>query len=172
VIIVSLMSRWHRLRLSGLLLLALLALAGPAFAHVAGPAPAVLEAADPGGVPDLRAAPESPAVSGYLAAALALLAAVAWRRPRAAVVIGLVLLLGVFAFENALHSVHHGFDPEQEGCVVAAVAAQLAAVEAADASPAPVALTLAGRAEVTPSPLALSRFQSPDQGRAPPSAIL
>lgn len=170
------MSWWRPLRLPAILTLALTALAGPAAAHVVTPAaPAsALQVADPGAVvPVLSAAPELPALPGYLIAGLALLAVAAWRRPRAAVVIALVLLLGVFAFENALHSVHHGFDPkQQEECAVAAVSAQLAAVEVTDAGPVAIALTLAGRAEAAPPPLALARFQSPDQGRAPPSATL
>jgi hypothetical protein len=169
------MSWTRRLRLPAVLALALLALAGPVDAHVVAPAlPSAPEVADPGAVvPLLTAAPESPGLPGHLIAALALLAMVAGRRPRAAVVISLVLLLGVFAFENALHSVHHGFDlQQQEDCAVAAVSAQLAAVEVADADAAPAALAPAGRAEASLSTLALSRFQGPDQGRAPPSAIL
>jgi hypothetical protein len=157
-----------------------LAVAGPAAAHVVAPPAAPDSAAslvDAAGadavVPVVTAAPELPALPAYLIAALVVVVMVARRSPRAAMVMVLVLLLGVFAFENALHSVHHGFDPQQqEECTVAAVSAQLAAVEVADGGAVAVALLAAGPAEAAPAPRSLSRFQSPDQGRAPPSTLL
>jgi hypothetical protein len=159
-----------------LLVLALLAIAVPAVAHVAAPmAPApTIEAPRAAEIaPLLGAAPAGPAWSWYLPAVLALVASARWRRPRAALVVTLVLLLGVFAFENALHSVHHGFDPQQqEECAVAAVSAQLAAVEVDDVGPASVALAAGGRAGTASPLVTLARFLSPDQGRAPPSPIL
>ncbi|HSE06382.1 MAG TPA: hypothetical protein VLK35_19705 [Methylomirabilota bacterium] len=159
-----------------LLVLALLAMAAPAVAHVTVSTPSTPSIEAPRAaeiVPILRGAPAAPALPWCLAAGLALGAAALWRRPRAAVVVTLVLVLGVFAFENALHSVHHGFDPQQQAeCAVAAVSAQLAAVEVGGVGLASVALAAVGRAGTAPPLAALARFPSPDQGRAPPSAIL
>jgi hypothetical protein len=158
-----------------LLVLALLAIAGPAAGHVAAPAPPPpLEASQTAPtILTLSAAPAGPALPWYLPAVLALLASAFWRRPRAAAVVTLIVLLGVFAFENALHSVHHGFDPrQQEDCAVAAVSAHLAAVEVDGVGLAAVALAAIGRAGTAPSFFTLARFLRLDQGRAPPSATL
>lgn len=142
--------------LSLLLALAVLVIAGPAAAHVT-----------------TTAAPTPPALPWYLPAALALAALTAWRRPRRAVVVMLALLLCVFAFENALHSVHHGFDPQQrEACTVAAASAHLAAVQVDDPGLSAVVLPVVGRAEAALPASTSTRCLSPDQGRAPPFAIL
>jgi hypothetical protein len=165
------------IRIGAPAVLTLLALAGPAVAHVAGttltfPA-AVLAPAEPDAtVQFFSAAPTPPTLPWYLPAAVALVAVAARRRPRQAPAISLALVLGVFAFENALHSVHHGFDAkQQEECAVAAVSAQLSGVQVdsiAVVSSAPIV----GAAVTAPPVLTPDRFLSPDQGRAPPSAIL
>jgi hypothetical protein len=175
------MLRVDRVSLALLVTLAFLAIAGPAVAHVASPvaAPAtvlpVTEA--PAAIPALTAAPTAPAVPWFLfaalAAALALAALTARRRPRRAVAVTLALLLCVFAFENALHSVHHGFDAQQqEACTVAAASAHLAAVQVDDPGLSSIVLPVVGPAEAAPPASIPTRFLSPDQGRAPPSAIL
>src|ERR1700675_3356600 len=108
------MLRLQRMSLSLLVPLAILAIAGPAAAHLASSAPpaVVLPTPDaPAIIPVLSAAPAPPALPWYLPAALVLAALTVWRRPRRVLVLTLALLLCVFAFENALHSVHHGFDP-------------------------------------------------------------
>jgi hypothetical protein len=157
--------------------LILLALAGPAGAHVAGaptpPAPVLVPVEADTAVHFLSAAPTPPTLPWYLAAALALVAVAVRRRPRQILAISLILVLGVFAFENALHSVHHGFDAkQQEECAVAAVSAQLSGVQVDGIALASSAPPLAGAAmTVLPVPTP-DRFLSPDQGRAPPSAIL
>jgi hypothetical protein len=157
-----------------LVALALLVLAGPAAAHPdslldAESVPGALDTA----VSVLTAAPAPPALPWYLLAELALIAALVWRRPRRVLVVALILLLCVFAFEDALHSVHHGVDLKQQaGCTVATAAAHLAAVQVDAIVAQTLVLPLAGRAvETTPahSPI---RFESPDQGRAPPSTTL
>ena len=158
-------------------LLGLLVVAGPAAAHVAGPPPSPALALVPvepdTAVHFLGAAPMPPTLPWYLAAALALVAVAVRRRPRQILAISLILVLGVFAFENALHSVHHGFDAkQQEECAVAAVSAQLSGVQVDGVALASSAPPLAGDAMTAlpvPTP---DRFLSPDQGRAPPSAIL
>jgi len=156
--------------------LVLLATAEPAAAHSPN-----LSASSLAGAPDaidtivpvLTAAPALPALPWYLPVVLALGVAAVWRRPRRALAVALVLLLCVFAFENALHSVHHGLDPKQQTeCTVAAAAAHLAAVQVDGITPPSLVLpTTGGAVEAGPS-VALIRFLSPEQGRAPPSAIL
>jgi hypothetical protein len=166
----------QRVSVSLLLALALVALAGPAAAHVSAPAPsaATIEMAPADAVvPIWSAAPTPPGLSWYLPAALAFGALAAWYRPRRVVAVTLALLLCVFAFENALHSVHHSFDPQQqEACAVAAASAHLAAVEVDDPALSSIALPVVGQAEADPPASSPTRFLSPDQGRAPPSAIL
>ena len=171
------MLRIDRASLALLLTLALLAIAGPAVAHVASPAAPVTAALPvveaPAPIPTLTAAPAPPALPWYLPAALALAALTAWRRPRQAVGVTLALLLCVFAFENAVHSVHHGFDAQQqEACTVAAVSAHVSAVQVDDPGLSSVVLPVVGRAAHDPATSTPTRFLSPDQGRAPPSAIL
>ncbi len=164
--------------------LALVSAAGPAAAHsakyvgnpgVAAPPTAPgprLDAIDPI-VPVVTATPASLALPWYLPAVLALAAAAIWRRPRRVVVVVLVLVLCVFAFENALHSVHHGLDPkQQESCTIATAAVHLDGVPVDGIAPASLILPAAGQAVEAAPTLALIRFLSPDQGRAPPSAIL
>ncbi len=169
------MRRLHSVSVAMVLVaLALLMLAGPAAAHTGWPldvesAPGPLDTA----ISILSSAPTPPALAWYLPAVVALIAALGWRRPRRALVMTLVLLLCVFAFENALHSVHHGIDPKQQAaCTVAAAAAHLAAVQVDAIAPQPFMLLLAGRAVELAPAHSPTRFDSPDQGRAPPSAIL
>ena len=169
------MLRTHRVSLAVLLALALLAIAGPAAAHMmpSAAASAVLPAIEPpASIPVLSAAPAPPTLPWYLPAALALTALTAWYRPRA-LVVTLALLLCVFAFEHALHSVHHGFDPkQQEECMVAAASAHLAAVQVDDSGLSFAVLPVIGGTDAAPARSAPTRFLSPEQGRAPPSAIL
>jgi hypothetical protein len=170
------MLRFRRVLLSLLPALALLAIAGPASAHVSAPTPpaTTFEAPEaPATIPTLSAAPTPPALPWYVPAAVGLVGVIAWRRPRRVLVVTLALLLCVFAFENALHSVHHGLDPQQQqACTVAAASAHLAAVQVDDPGLSSVVLPVVGHAEAAPPVLASTRFLSPDQGRAPPSAIL
>jgi hypothetical protein len=105
-----------------------------------------------------------PAVTGAL-----LLAALGRRRPRRTLVLAVVLLLAVFAFEDGVHSVHHLLDRAKLAkCAVAAATAHLHATVADDGGvpdvvlPAPVVAMDIGQS----APLA--RFPSPVQGRAPP----
>jgi hypothetical protein len=170
------MLRAHRVSWALLLTLVILAIAGPAAAHVVSPA--VLSTTEaPAAIPVLSAAPAPPAVPWYLPAVLAsvlvLAAVTAWHRPRQALALVLVLLLGVFAFEDALHSVHHGFDPrQQEECAVAAASAHLAAVQVDDLGLPSIVLPVIARTDAAPPASTPIRFLGPDQGRAPPSAIL
>jgi len=69
--------------------------------------------------------------------------------------------------------VHHGFDPkQQEECTVAAASAHLAAVQVDDSGLSFAVLPVIGGTDAAPARSAPTRFLSPEQGRAPPSAIL
>jgi hypothetical protein len=99
-----------------------------------------------------------------------LLAVTAARRsPRRALVLALVLLLTIFTFENALHSVHHGFDAKQyDECTIAAAAAHLSAVSVDGVVETSVILALAGRTAEPNLSLPSSRSLGSNRGRAPP----
>jgi hypothetical protein len=95
--------------------------------------------------------------------------AAAWRRPRHAPAVGLALLLTVFAFENALHSVHHGFDAKQStDCPVAAAAAHLAALSAESIVETAFVPTIAGAPAYPDVPSPRIRRLGSGQDRAPP----
>jgi disulfide bond formation protein DsbB len=172
------MSRSRTVALIGLLLAAFAALAAtaPAAAHTVtppvttpvAPTPDILAAPPP--APDEIRGPESAAVPAWIVAGVLLLAVtVARRRPRRAVVLALVLLLTIFAFENALHSVHHGFDAKQyDECSIAAAAAHLSAVSVDGIFETSVVLAVAGRTAEPDLSLRSTRLLGPDQGRAPP----
>ena len=93
------------------------------------------------------------------------------RRRRVLVTSGLVALLVVFAFEEAVHSVHHGLgSAEAKGCAVAAASAHVTgttvgSVTATDLVPPP--------AEEQRLESNLARpyvsYRSPVQERAPPA---
>lgn len=162
--------------------LALLMATGSAMAHPAttahaapspAPQPGILEA----GVPTLpaaapSAAPDSTglpplAVAGALA--LGAIAVVIGRWPRQALAVGFVILLTIFAFENALHSVHHGFDAQQsEECAVAAVSAHLAAISVDGVVETALVLAIARTAAESELSSPPPRLLGPDQDRAPP----
>jgi len=176
------MSRSRTFALIGLLLavFAALATATPAVAHTVttvAPTPdlptadvAVAPAPTPADTRDPRRGPESAGVLAWAVAGVLLLAITAARRfPRRAIVLALVLLLTIFAFENALHSVHHGFDAKQyDECTIAAAAAHLSAVSADRVVETPVVLALAGHTAEPDLSLPSRRLLGPDQGRAPP----
>jgi hypothetical protein len=82
------------------------------------------------------------------------------------------MLLALFAFEDALHSVHHGFDPKQaQTCTIAAASGHVSGVAVDGAVEASVTLPVIGQAvESGLASLPLHRL-SPDQGRAPPAPL-
>jgi hypothetical protein len=157
---------------------ALLAATGPAMAHssasIIEPAPRTAEVSIPPVTPSpppLAAAADSSGFTPWIAAGGLVLAGVALRRrPRRTLVLCLALLLTLFAFENALHSVHHGLDPKQaDACTIAAASAHLSAVAVDGIVATSIVLVAAGHAaEPDPSTLP-ARWLGPDQGRAPPA---
>lgn len=161
---------------------ALLVPAAPAVAHESAPllapvpeAPAAQEVAAPvTAIPAAAAAPATPEPAGLtpwiVAGALALGGLGLRRSPRRAVLVGLMLLLAVFAFEDALHSVHHGLDPKQaQTCTIAAASGHVSGVAVDGVIEASMILVPIGQAvEPDRTPLPLHRL-APDQGRAPPA---
>ncbi|HZP38024.1 MAG TPA: hypothetical protein VFE48_16195 [Methylomirabilota bacterium] len=116
-------------------------------------------------------APEGDALTPLLIAGALVLVGLALRRAaRRALLMSLVLLLSVFAFEDALHSVHHGFDPQQvQTCTIAAASGHVSGVAVDGVTAASIVLVPVGRAvELDLSPLPLHRL-APEQGRAPPA---
>jgi hypothetical protein len=179
------MPRNRTIALIGVLLAAVAPLAAPvpAMAHSAVPTvPAAAPASpEPGAVtpPEAAAASENPPASDspglipWIAAGGLLVAGLLLRRfSRRMLVLCLVLLLTFFAFENALHSVHHGFDPKQaEGCTLATASTQLPAVTVDGIGQTPVVLAAAGpAASPARSPLSARRLGR-EPGRAPPAPV-
>jgi len=175
------MSANRTVALIGVLLavVVLLAASGPALAHLGAPTtPNAAPASPAPGTPpaDAAVAPESPpadspGLTPWIAAVVLLLAGLLLRRfSRRTLVLSLVLLLTLFAFENALHSVHHGFDPKQaDACTLAMASTHLSAVTVDAVVETSIILAAAGHAtQPGRAPLPARRL-GPDQGRAPPA---
>ena len=121
----------------------------------------------------LSTAPEAPGVPWTVLGVALASAALIWWRPRRVAMLALVLLLVFFAFEDGLHSVHHGFDRNAAAsCAVAAVATQLSATTI-DGVPTCDVIAPVGATIVPAGDLAVAvRLIGPDQGRAPPAVTL
>ena len=152
-------------------------LVGPAEAHRSTFAPAVDVVPEPVTVTELAPAPDlawtaAPAPMGIPWALLGVVAGVigvGTRRPRRNLALALVLLVGLFALENGVHSVHHLNDGDRgEHCAVASASQHVAGTEVdgvlAAAAPAPAghALALPGRG------IRSIRSLGKPEGRAPP----
>ena len=161
---------------SALVLAACVSWCGPAWAHPAfegaAQAPATAVA-----VPTATwsAAPALPAVPwpAVLAAAAALI--VAWRRPRRALALAIVLILALFAFENGVHSVHHLNDLRhledlRSGltCHIAVATAHLSGTPVDATTPEYLVLPSYERLVVQAQPDVAALSLSAHQGRAPP----
>jgi len=158
---------------------ALLAATGPAMAHSSAPliepvrptAEAPILPVSPSPVPAVAAPADSSGFTPWIeAGALVLTGAALRRRPRRILVLCLALLLTLFAFENALHSVHHGLDPKQvDACTIAAASAHLSAVAVDAIVETSIVLAAAGHAAEPDLSTLPARWLGPDQGRAPPA---
>jgi hypothetical protein len=148
----------------------------PAWAHtafqVAAQAPVEASSAP---LATWTSAPAPPAVPwpAVLAAAAALI--VAWRRPRRALALAIVLILALFAFENGVHSVHHlndlrHLDDLRSGltCHVAAATAHLSGTPVDATTLESLVLPSYERVVVPTQSVAAARSLSAHQGRAPP----
>ena len=121
----------------------------------------------------LAAAPETPGFPWSALAIVAAAVALGWRRPRRAAALALVLLLAVFAFEDGLHSVHHGLDQAQaSSCPVAAAGTHLSATPVDGVAPCDVILPVVALAVETSPSDPIARLASPEQGRAPPCSLV
>jgi hypothetical protein len=149
---------------------ALLAVAGPAWAHVDAPivqaaAPVVIDL----GPEVLRAMTPTGSSPWLLAAGAAVVLALTLRR-RGAMALALLVLLTCSVFEAGMHSVHHLTEADAAKCAVAAVSSHAGGITVATIAverPADVAT------DSVPSPVAAaapSRLSAPDLGRAPPAA--
>jgi len=121
----------------------------------------------------LAAAPEMPGFSWPALAIVTAAAALGWWRPRRAAALALVLLLAVFAFEDGLHSVHHGLVRAQtSSCQVAAAGAHLHATAVDGAAPREVILPMVALAVETSPSDPIAPLASLEQGRAPPCSFV
>jgi len=160
--------------------LALLGGAAPSWAHTgldtelsatpaqgADSSPATAEASKS---PTLSAAPKAPGVPWLVLLGAFVAVGLGGRRPRRALIVAVVLLLVVFAFEDALHSVHHLVDKSQlNKCAVAVAAAHLNAIAADDGGVPDVILPAVAVTAEAAQADPVARFPSPVQGRAPPT---
>jgi fumarate reductase subunit D len=152
--------------------------AGPAWAHLGSAADVVLSrsmmapaAVTATSLSGTTGAAESHAlISALLIISAVAIAAVSPRR-RVLVASGLVLLLVVFALEDAMHSVHHGLGPvDAKSCAVAAASVHVTgttvdAITAADLLPPSAEERRLERDVTRPEIL----YRSPVQQRAPPA---
>jgi hypothetical protein len=158
-----------RLRHAGLSLVvvAVLALSAPAWAHVDIPSVSDF-APPPASVETLSAGVPSMDGLWLLVSAMAV-AGVALARRRRAVALACTALLLLVAFEAGVHSVHHLADHLGTQCVVASASAHTGGV-AVDAVAFEAPVTLAAPVAVTRTVAPVLRAVPPDLGRAPPSA--
>jgi hypothetical protein len=121
----------------------------------------------------LAAAPDVPSVPWPALAIVAAAVALGSWRPRRAAALALVLLLAVFAFEDGLHSVHHGMNPAQaSSCPIAAAATHLNATPVDGVAPCDVVLPVVTLAAETSPSDPIAHLASPEQGRAPPYSLV
>jgi hypothetical protein len=105
-------------------------------------------------------------------AGLALAGMAAIRRPSArAIRLTLAVLVGSFALEAAVHSVHHFGDPEGAEACTAYASSQRVTGDVAHETDASTPPTPQWRSPTESAPeIAPPRFTRPDEGRAPPAA--
>lgn len=178
----------HRGRSIALLVLVLagvlFASVGPAAAHqrsllpdVVSPSVPVLSGATAEDIASsgafVAAAPGLAQLPVAIFAAVFLAALLVQRRTRRAIVLTLVVLLAVLAFENGLHSVHHGLDERRlAGCPLGVASSHLSATPVEDIAAAELILAVVASAPELSQPDVDLRALPPQQGRAPPSATV
>jgi len=124
--------------------------------------------------PVVRAMPEPSTIVPWLLVVGALGAAlVSHRRSRRVLGLALVLLLCVFAFEDGLHSVHHGVGrAERAACAIATASAHLTLVTFDAPVVSDVILPAVAFTAERNHPAPIARFLCPVQGRAPPPSAI
>jgi hypothetical protein len=143
------------------------AIAAPVSAHTGPPAPIAFTA--PSLTETLTSAAPGPATPWT---AIVLLGAVglaaAWR-PRRAIAVALVLVVGILAFEAGMHSAHHLGQPDDGArCVVAWMSGHLSADVVDTALDALLAPVPEAHVPTLATPVVAARLVAPDAGRAPP----
>jgi hypothetical protein len=116
------------------------------------------------------AAPAPPTIPwpGLFAVAVVIIVA---RRPRRALALAIVLILGLFAFENGVHSVHHIHDLRSEAtCSVAAATVHVNGTPVDGTIPEPLILPSQERLALQQQPNFEAWSLAVHQGRAPPLA--
>ena len=162
--------------IAGLILAGAL-LPGPAEAHlgratVAAAPPSAWLDLIPAAPTVLRAQPGIVQIPWLLAGlAAGLLLALTRPRPRRGLVVLLGVLLGILAFENGVHSVHHLGEHQVAPCVVAAAASHLAAALDGDTPVLHAPVSVSGPVTERPASHRLGPNLGPDPARAPPAPI-
>ena len=184
---VSPMPRGRLVVLAGLVLVGLaLASVAPAVAHqrpgallpsIASSSVSVLPGATAEDIASfgafVAAAPGPAQLAPAIFATALLVALLVRRRARRAIVLTLVVILAVLAFENGLHSVHHGLDESRlAGCPLALASSHLSATPVEDVAAAELILAVVAAAPEGAQPDVDVRALPPQQGRAPPSATV
>ncbi len=121
----------------------------------------------------LAAAPAAPGFPWALLVLVAFAPAFVRRRSLKLATLTLAVALTVFAFETAFHSIHHGLGQEAAtACPIASASTHVGGTSvglvAFDVQALPVGPALFGPGLVVPRSSSLS----PNQGRAPPSALV
>jgi hypothetical protein len=161
----------------GLLILAGALLPDPVDAHIGR---ATVAAAPPSTLLDLI--PAAPTVLGaqpgavqipglLLGLAGGLLLALTRPRPRRGLVVLLIVLLGILAVENGVHSVHHLGERQVAPCVVAASASHLAVALDGGTPVLHALVSVSGPVTERPALHRLGPSLGPDPARAPPALI-
>jgi uncharacterized membrane protein (GlpM family) len=119
----------------------------------------------------LTASPAPGVLPGLACIGALLVALVTWRSRRRPVAVILMGLLAILAYEDGLHSVHHGTAPGAAGsCPVLAVSAHVVGIEAETSDVAIPTLVPLGPALCIVAHVPADHVVRPDQGRAPPAS--
>ena len=108
-------------------------------------------------------------LSGLACVGALLVAFVTWRVRRRAVALSLMLLLVLFAYEDGLHSVHHG-PLAAHSCPILAVSAHVVGTEAETSDFTIPTLVALESALPIAGQVPADHVPRPDQGRAPPAS--
>lgn len=156
---------------------AVLAISGPAWAHnrsplgaaPAAPAQVATTLVVAGPLEILAAGAAEPSLPWALLLLLGAVSVAAFSRQRRLVAITLVAIVFLLAFETGVHSTHHLGKPDDAAqCSVAWMSAQLS-VDVVDVPVEAPALALQTIAPVPASSVLAERAIAPDAGRAPPA---
>lgn len=167
--------RWAAILPVVLLTLALSSLAQPVWAHTGSVGTAIeagpVHELPAEGPPRAHEASSTAAGFAWLPLLVALVIALAVRRhPRHALALMLVLLLTILAYQDALHSVHHGDDPAgAASCPVLAASPHILGTESEVVTLGIPTMLAQGPTPRPADPVPPDHVLRPDHGRAPPA---